>query len=306
MLPNNKIEYLTRKEIDIEKWNACIENASNGLIYSFSYYLDALCTNWDALVINNYEAVMPLPWRKKWGFYYIYQPYFIAALGVFGNEVPASTIELCLHYIPPKFRYLEIDLNEKNSVNTFPGLKATTRKNIFLELNQPYEILFKNYKRLARRKINYALENGLIIHDEISPEVIVKLYERYYEQEKRIIPHEAYTGLIKALNALPKKNLRAYLVKNENNIIAFYVVLVDDKNVYSLIGGSTKEGKKMGAFYLATDAVIKEFSATGKTFRFEGSDIKGIAFFDMQFGSYPITYLHIKQNKLPWPFYHFK
>ena len=63
-----QIEYLTRDKIDINKWDECVNKASNGVIYARSIYLDKVCTNWDALVINNYELVMPLPWRKKWGF----------------------------------------------------------------------------------------------------------------------------------------------------------------------------------------------------------------------------------------------
>ena len=28
-------------------------------------YLDIICENWDALILNDYEAVMPLPSYKK-------------------------------------------------------------------------------------------------------------------------------------------------------------------------------------------------------------------------------------------------
>ena len=77
--------------------------------------------------------------------------------------------------------------------------------------------------------------------------------------------------------------------------------MFDEKYVYSLIGGSTKEGKEWGAFYLLTDAAIQSFANTNKIFRFEGSDKEGIAFFNQQFGSYPVSYPHIKMNKLHWP-----
>ena len=63
-----QIEYLTRDKIDINKWDECVNKASNEVIYARGIYLDKICTNWDALVINNYELVMPLPWRKKMEF----------------------------------------------------------------------------------------------------------------------------------------------------------------------------------------------------------------------------------------------
>ncbi|WP_315816464.1 hypothetical protein [Paraflavitalea speifideaquila] len=56
------------------KWDRCIADAPNGLIYGYSFYLDKMADNWDGLVLNNYEAVMPLPWKKKWGIYYLAHP----------------------------------------------------------------------------------------------------------------------------------------------------------------------------------------------------------------------------------------
>src|SRR5690349_11427870 len=104
---SSSIRYLTRKEIDVAKWDECIDTASNGLIYAKSNYLDVMCTNWGGLVQNDYERVMPIPWRKKWGFSYIYPPYFIAALGVFGNRVAPEVIQLFLGHIPKTFKYQE-------------------------------------------------------------------------------------------------------------------------------------------------------------------------------------------------------
>ena len=34
------IKYVKHKDIDKVKWDACIDNAPNALIYAYSYYLD--------------------------------------------------------------------------------------------------------------------------------------------------------------------------------------------------------------------------------------------------------------------------
>jgi len=78
MTGGDQIKHLQQKEIDKIKWDACISNAANGLIYGYSFYLDTMARHWDALVLNDYEAVMPLTWNKKYGFYYLYQPAFTA------------------------------------------------------------------------------------------------------------------------------------------------------------------------------------------------------------------------------------
>ncbi len=87
-----EIRYLTYQQIDKTKWDACIDNAENGLVYAYSFYLDAMAKNWDGLVLNEYEAVMPLTWNKKYSIHYLYQPPFTACLGVFGKTLTAETI----------------------------------------------------------------------------------------------------------------------------------------------------------------------------------------------------------------------
>ena len=47
------IQYLSHEQIDKAKWDQCIDNASNGLIYAYSFYLDTMADNWDALVLND-------------------------------------------------------------------------------------------------------------------------------------------------------------------------------------------------------------------------------------------------------------
>src|SRR3982751_7041868 len=96
------IQYIPQKNIDKKKWDACIGNASNGLIYGYSFYLDHMAKHWDALVLNDYEAVMPLTWKKKYGISYLYQPPFVAMAGIFGNNLSADDAKAFIHAIPQK------------------------------------------------------------------------------------------------------------------------------------------------------------------------------------------------------------
>src|SRR5687768_4350635 len=104
------IHFVTREEIDVVKWNACIDKASNGLIYGYSFYLDHMAKHWEALVLNDYEAVMPLTCNSKFGIHYLYQPFLTAQLGVFGDQVTTDLLETFLNSIPGKFKYWDIYL----------------------------------------------------------------------------------------------------------------------------------------------------------------------------------------------------
>ena len=61
----NNIRFLRRSEIDLDKWDDTIAKATHSLPYAFSWYLDAVAEHWDALVMDDYKAVMPLVWTEN-------------------------------------------------------------------------------------------------------------------------------------------------------------------------------------------------------------------------------------------------
>src|SRR3954465_4726 len=80
-----KFDIIPSQEIDAGKWNNCIINSEANKIYAKYNYLQHLADNWSGLVINDYTAVMPIVWRKKWGIRYTYDAPFIQQLGLFGT-----------------------------------------------------------------------------------------------------------------------------------------------------------------------------------------------------------------------------
>ncbi len=87
MNAGNDIRYLKRQDLDLNAWDECIRLSPAGLLYARSFFLDAITDGqWDALVMGDYEAVMPLTWNKKYGFTYLYQPNFVPVLGVFAKK----------------------------------------------------------------------------------------------------------------------------------------------------------------------------------------------------------------------------
>ena len=54
------IKHLTHNMIDKRRWDDCIAKSFNGSVYAWSWYLDIVHPNWEALIENDYERVMPL------------------------------------------------------------------------------------------------------------------------------------------------------------------------------------------------------------------------------------------------------
>ena len=80
------VKHLTYNEIDRTRWDATIATSTNSLPYAYSWYLDAVSPQWEALASNNYEFVMPLPVKRKFGVKYVIQPRWVQQLGVFSAQ----------------------------------------------------------------------------------------------------------------------------------------------------------------------------------------------------------------------------
>ena len=167
------IQYLKNDEIDKQSWDHCIDAASNGRPYAYSVYLDHMSDNWDGLVLNDYEAVMPLPWKKKWGIHYLYQPFLTAQLGLFGNDLNPQILEAFLDAIPGRFKLWEFPLNQSNRFQT--SYQFFDRANYVLNLNRPYEELHKDYRDNIKRNIKKSLQYGCYAQSAIDIKQIIAL-----------------------------------------------------------------------------------------------------------------------------------
>ncbi|MDE3212895.1 MAG: hypothetical protein KGM98_06645 [Bacteroidota bacterium] len=150
---------MARTELDHVKWDLCIDRAANGAIYAYTDYLDRMSAHWDGLVLNEYEMVMPLTWNRKYFIYYLYQPFFCAQLGIFGNGITAHITEAFLKKIPSRYRYWDIYLNRDNFFEV-EGFEMYKRSNYILPLQPSYPELYDRYAQSHRRNIRRALDSG--------------------------------------------------------------------------------------------------------------------------------------------------
>ena len=300
----NSIRYLQRDQIDVARWDACIQNAANGLVYATSTYLDGIA-NWHALVLNDYEAVMPLTWRKKFGFFYLYQPFFCQQLGVFSTDPGLVSADDFMKSIPSFYSLWDIQLNPSNIVHEFA---TTLRKNYTLSLGTNYSNLSAAYSRSAKRNIEKAIAANVQIQTEILPESVVKLHQQRFGTEEGIRADD-FQNLVSLLSKLQsmQQAICVGATNEQGDLIASSAYLLYKDRVTFIINGNLPESLSNGATHYLKDYVIRKFAGSGLTMDFEGSDNAMFARFYEQFGAtctelYPAVYT----NKLPWPFRLFK
>lgn len=293
------IRYLTYQDIDKEKWDACIKAASNGLVYGYSFYLDVMAKHWDALVLNDYDAVMPLTFNSKYAVYYLYQPAFTACLGVFGNNITAETLSLFLQAIPSKFKYWDIYFNPANMF-ALPDFNLYLRKNFVLNLRNNYEELFLNFKDNIKRNIRKSEKFALLTNTNCNIDEVIALAK--VQAVAFTSPgQDDYTNFKLLYKLLYSKGkAKIYAVSNkENKMLAAAVFFFSHNRAYYILVGNHPDGKTLGASHALINAFIKDHAGQNLLLDFEGSDIPSLAYFYSSFAATEEKYSAIKLNRLP-------
>lgn len=296
-----EIRFLHRDEIDDIKWDACVYESFNSLVYGYTWYLDNVAENWDALVLDDYKTVMPLPTRKKWGFTYAYQPFFCQQLGIFSNaEISQEIVNAFFNAIPSHISYIDIQTNIFTKP-TIGNLTSKQKTNFHLSLISTYEKLEKGYNDNTKRNIKKAYKTKVELLENAEPSSIVKLYRDNYASKTPEIKEKDYQNLNRLINTcLRMRVLNAWSAFDEkNSLCAGALFIKDHKNVYYLLGGTNKEGRENGAMQALFDGFIKTHAGRDLVLDFEGSEIEGIARFYKGLGAKPVYYYSIQQNRLP-------
>ncbi len=296
------IYYLTHKEIDRKKWDNCIFVSVNEFIYAYSWYLDIVSPNWDALVMDDYKAVMPLTWKRKLGIYYLYKPLFAQQLGIFSAEpINHDLVKEFTNEIPAKYKFIQVSLNEYNPHDDLPA-DVTINSNYELPLSLPYEQIYSSYSRNCKRNIKKAVEAGLVVNTNISVSQFTEFLKNNLGERISELRRGNYDTLESILNTAAKNNSgKIYGVfTKENELCAIGSFMYTTRRCIFSVCASSEQGKSFQAMYLLVNNEIMNNAGKDMVFDFSGSNIKGIAYFNSTFGAEPVIYPVIYINNLPW------
>ncbi len=281
------IRYIKRSNLDVSKYDACIRNAKNSKIYAYSWYLDIVAKHWDVLVLDDYKAVMPIPWRKKFCIKYIYTPVWTQQLGVFSGElILEPLVSRFIDAIPRKFKKTTIFLNDGNKVS---NKNITIRDNFVLPLDKDYDEIYQHFSKNRRQSLRKTKTPNVIIsqnHSSIFPFYIDYIIEKTGTEIRDL-------AILDNLLQVCYKKDKAFVVEARNRddeIIGGAVFLIDNKRLYYLFSALSDEGKKKQAMSHIVVYIIKKYAGTDYILDFEGSTVLGIASFFKSFGSINKSY----------------
>ncbi|MCC6383820.1 MAG: hypothetical protein LC117_04315 [Bacteroidia bacterium] len=299
------LHFLEHHEIDKLRWDQTINQSPAGLIYGYSWFLDIAAPGWCAIVENDYSAIMPLPMRKKWGFAYIYPPFFIQQLGVFslGGSVPHSTTKKFFNTIPERFRFIEMYLNEYCNAKEVDGdrMQVSKRFNQVLLLNNKYDKIASVYSTQLKRNLRKAATANTTFRSVENFKQIIGIYRKHQAARSNYstLDYKRFYRLIEEC----KKREMAMVIGgfDEENIMHTGAIFLKSHNrLIFIFSGSDEYGRKHSLLARLFNQLIESKAGSELILDFEGSMDKNLARFYKSFGSLETVYLQIKINRLPF------
>ncbi|MBN2765156.1 MAG: hypothetical protein JXR27_02210 [Paludibacteraceae bacterium] len=283
-----KILHLRHNEIDFRLWDDTLSRSVNQFGYAYSWYLNIVSPGWEALITQNYEYIMPLPVKRKYGIPYLVQPVLTQQLGIFSEfEITKDIVQQFVSTIP--YYSYEINLNDCNSGQN----EIIKRTNYVLWLEMSYENISNGYSKNTIRNIQRALKSGLYIDKSVDKDEFIDFYlsidKNYTNTQEDLLRKLLKEGIKQTLIEIPG-------IRNEDKkLLASLCILKTGRRIIYLVPVSNDEGKKTSAMFLLLDTIIKANASSDCLLDFEGSEIEGVARFYKGFGAVNRPYYVIKK-----------
>ena len=285
-----KIFYLKHTEIDKERWDAAIGVALNALPYAYSWYLNAVSPGWEALVSEDYDYVMPLPVKRKYGVRYLIEPSFVQQLGVFA-AVPLSTevVEQFRKAIPYKSYDFNLNYGNVGDYRTLP--------NAIIDLRERADSIRGKFSKNTHRNIAKAIKSGLEVK-AISHDEFLRFWREHSPCESPVLA-EKLERLCCACDGAEASLYYGVQHRDGYLVAALFLVYGAGRLIY-LAPASSQVGKESSAMFLLIDYMIRQYSEQPLILDFEGSQIEGIRRFYAGFGAIAQPYYTINKMRPQW------
>jgi len=289
------IKFIQHKNIDKQKWDDCIGHCEKAPIYGYSWYLDAICKQgWNALVLNDYEAVFPLPVKSKFGIPIVYQPFFCQQLGLFQRSQGLFDVRDFLNAIPKK--YLKVHLQMRQTENE-ANLNLPTRTNYVLHLLNPYPIIEKNYSADCKKNLRKAKSEPIEFTMNQDYASVISLYRQVWGGLNPKVKDENYAQFANACAAAAQREM-LFVVNTELNgqVLGKAIFLKSRHFLHYVCAAPTELGRKYGIMHSIIDFTVQKYANQDMFLDFEGSENENVAGFYLKFNPVRADYWVFQRN----------
>ena len=288
------IKHLTYPEIDFVKYEVCLANAKQKNVFARKEILDFLCESWELLVFNDYEYVMPLPFRRRLRQKFVTCPIFCQQLGIFGQDDNSRVNEEFLQFTLKKFSTYLYSFNAENTFNR----ALILRKNYSIP-SGPYDVQRRKYSKGRKSAVKSAghLQFKKVEFNSDSLNFVSQFHKGLAKQSD-------LETMISLMTFLVKKNmLRLYGAYLEGQLLSVSALIDDGTAIYLLALVSDEKFRKENPASFLVDKILEKY-IENRSFSFMGSNVRSIGIFNSSFGAdlqeYPVIQFSKKELAASW------
>lgn len=296
------IQFVEAKNIDHQRWDDLIFASQYPTIFASYEFLSTASSSWGALIADDYQWAIPLPYRKKWGVYYIYSPAFISRLGLFSRSpLTNEEVQIAFSHIPRKFQLVELILNP-----TIQLPEQVQFRSVELDLNRSYEEIRASYSENTKRNVKSSAKHQFVISEDVDIVEIIDLFKKNRGKKiDKTIPDSHYETLKNLIDyAEGLGNIEKWAIHDsEHHLLAGAIFLKDQDRQWFWFSGRDNSKADTKAMFFLIDRYIQKNANTPVILDFNGSNDNNVARFYLGFGSAPYNYPYFKRyNPLLNPF----
>lgn len=302
------MDFIARTDINDSAWDACVASSPKGIVYGYTWYLDAVLSapgwKWIGLVLlgrqGEYRAVMPVPLRQKrlagvtFG-WVVHQPFFCQILAVFSADVIDPTPFLLR--VQQQFRYGS-RLHQRQLTGAAVDSHPLTTH--VLDLSVGYDMLFRRYSNDRKLNLRRAKTANWVITNATYIDPLLYLFRKNHANSvEGGVADWSYDVFATVGNELLKRGLGflRYAVLNGQIEAGGFFVHEGNRIIY-LFNAASEIGRKKNARTLLIDQVIREYSGKPVTFDFESPGKPSIVRFYQSFGAVEEPFWLIRWSRL--------
>ena len=304
---------LQRHQIDDEAWNALIDKARHPAIYAYTWYLDCVSPDWQALVwpsAQNFEIVMPLPVKKRLGWTVVQQPLFCQYLGLFSREeISEESLSVFLESLSRHFAYISAyDFLPSHTpllrklLPTLPEFETNEKTTHWLNLEDSYSEIVGHFNVDRRKNFKKTRKYNWEWFESTDVEPIILLFRENHAFKIQNVKESAYVQLRNLTKIVLEKSAGRLIYASLRGEIHAGIMILEknDTGIY-IFNAADAVGRKGNARTFLLDQYFRGAAGRLKIFDFESPEVESISAFYKSFGAERQVFISIRKNRLPFP-----
>jgi len=293
------VRYIENSKINRKKWDLCIKEAINIDLVAFSWFLDSVCEDWDALVFDDYKAVMPLPFVRQGRFELLKQPILTKYLGVYSVELfTEKLVNSFLEAIPPKFKRCSLGLGPFTPLE-MPLVDYS--KNVYeLDLVTDFKLIKQGFSPEATRRVEHAKKAGLVVEHELPAKYFVEILKHYPHNNSKTYTESELRKISSVISSALRYGLgevvAIYTPKKKLCAAGFFLSYINQSAL--MLCSITNSGKDRRADYLMIYEYIKKKSFKPETLSFYLDNYSRHDKIADYFGAQPVVFGKYRRNTM--------